>query len=265
MAADRRAVSRMSKELERLKTDPPHGITCWPRDGMLNHLEAKLLGGEGTPYEGGVFKLEITIPNRYPFEPPDVQFITKIYHPNIDTAGRICLDVLKSPPTGSWKPAHNIHTILTSIQLLLAEPNPDDGLMAEISSEYKHQRPTFLAKAKEWTQKYAMKLVPVNEGTVSGANSALEEKDAKAIAFEDKKKKLLKSDDDVCILGSGSDIIRSKQSQKSAHGSKEVKTNFEEEGVFIVEDATDKIGSKRKMVDNREHFLSKKRKHSIEN
>ena len=153
--ADKRVVSRMGKEIERLKKEPPHGVTCWPKDGRLNHLEVKLLGGESTPYEGGVFKLEIKIPNRYPFEPPHVQFLTKIYHPNIDTAGRICLDILKSPPTGSWKPAHNLHTILTSIQLLLAEPNPDDGLMADISSEYKHQKPVFLTKAKEWTDKYA--------------------------------------------------------------------------------------------------------------
>lgn len=153
--ADKRVVSRMSKEMERLRKEPPHGVTCWPKEGRLNHLEVKLLGEENTPYAGGVFNLEIKIPNRYPFEPPHVQFLTQIYHPNIDTAGRICLDVLKSPPTGSWKPAHNLHTILTSIQLLLAEPNPDDGLMADISSEYKHQKPMFLSKAKEWTTKYA--------------------------------------------------------------------------------------------------------------
>lgn len=153
--ADKIVVSRMSKEVERLKKEPPHGVTCWPKDGRLNHLEVKILGGENTPYEGGVFKLEIKIPNRYPFEPPHVQFLTQIYHPNIDPAGRICLDVLKSPPTGSWKPVHNLHTILISIQLLLAEPNPDDGLMADISSEFKHQKSTFLAKAREWTKKYA--------------------------------------------------------------------------------------------------------------
>lgn len=167
--ADRRVLSRMKKELERLKKDPPHGVTCWCKQGKLNNLEANLLGGEGTPYEGGVFKLDIEIPSNYPFQPPHVQFLTKIYHPNIDTAGRICLDVLKSPPTGSWKPAHNLHTILTSIQLLLAEPNPDDGLMADISSEYKHKRPTFIAKAKEWTCKYAKNVLPQKGGGNNGA------------------------------------------------------------------------------------------------
>ena len=148
--------SRMKKELQRLGTDPPHGVSCWPKEGRLDYLEAKLLVSKDTPYEGGIFKLEVKVPERYPFEPPQVHFVTKIYHPNIDTAGRICLDVLKSPPQGSWKPAHNLSTVLTSIQLLVSEPNPDDGLMADISHEYKHNRPQFVEKAKEWVRMYAM-------------------------------------------------------------------------------------------------------------
>ena len=148
-------LGRVKKELERLKKDPPHGVSCWPKEGRIDCLEAKLVGTKDTAYEGGVFKLEIRLPDRYPFEPPQVKFITKIYHPNIDSAGRICLDVLKSPPQGSWKPSQNISTILTSIQLLLSEPNPDDGLMAEISQEYKQNRPAFLRKAKEWVDMYA--------------------------------------------------------------------------------------------------------------
>lgn len=148
-------LGRVKKELERLKKDPPYGVSCWPKEGRIDCLEAKLVGAKDTAYEGGVFKLEIRLPDRYPFEPPQVKFITNIYHPNIDSAGRICLDVLKSPPQGSWKPSQNLSTILTSIQLLLSEPNPDDGLMADISQEYKENRPAFLKKAKEWVELYA--------------------------------------------------------------------------------------------------------------
>ena len=67
-------------------------------------------------------------------EPPKIRFLTPIYHPNIDTAGRICLDSLKMPPKGAWKPALNVCTLLTTIQLLMTEPNPDDPLMTEIVS-----------------------------------------------------------------------------------------------------------------------------------
>ncbi|KPP70694.1 ubiquitin-conjugating enzyme E2 T-like, partial [Scleropages formosus] len=117
---------------------------------------AEIVGGVDTPYEGGVFTLEITIPERYPFEPPKIRFLTPIYHPNIDNGGRICLDALKLPPKGAWRPSLNISTVLSSIQLLMAEPNPDDPLMADISSEYKYNRHVFLEKAKRWTEKHAM-------------------------------------------------------------------------------------------------------------
>ena len=58
--------------------------------------------------------------------------MTPIYHPNIDAGGRICLDTLKMPPKGSWKPALNVPATLSMIRLLMAEPNADDGLVPDI-------------------------------------------------------------------------------------------------------------------------------------
>ncbi len=165
--AIKQKASRMKKELQMLSKDPPFGVSCWLKEGTLDCLEAKLQGGQDTPYKGGIFKLEINIPDRYPFEPPQVKFLTKIYHPNIDTAGRICLDLLKSLPQGTWKPVQSISTVLQSIQLLLAEPNPDDGLMADISSEYKHNRPLFVQKATEWVKRYASEDVATATDRVS--------------------------------------------------------------------------------------------------
>lgn len=151
-----RLVGRMKKELDILQT-PSQGISAWPKDNRIDQLEASILfpfifskilthisfyllkkshkaiqGPDGTPYEKGIFKLEITIPERYPIEPPQVRFVTFVYHPNIDSGGRICLNILVMPPKGSWNPALNVSTVLTSIQSLLAEPNPDDGLVQEI-------------------------------------------------------------------------------------------------------------------------------------
>ncbi|XP_063585718.1 ubiquitin-conjugating enzyme E2 T-like [Penaeus indicus] len=93
--------------------------------------------------------------SRYPFHPPKVRFLTKIYHPNIDSAGRICLDILKLPPSGGWRPAHNLSSILTSIRLLMASPNPNDPLMTDIAEEYQFKKSQYEATAKEWTAKFA--------------------------------------------------------------------------------------------------------------
>ncbi|CAB4018465.1 ubiquitin-conjugating enzyme E2 T, partial [Paramuricea clavata] len=115
-----------------------------------------IIGSDDTPYCGGIFKLDINIPERYPFQPPKVQFLTPIYHPNIDNAGRICLDILKMPPKGGWKPSWNVLTVLKSVQSLMAEPNPDDPLMAEISEQFKYQREEFNTTAERWTKKHAV-------------------------------------------------------------------------------------------------------------
>jgi ubiquitin-conjugating enzyme E2 T len=69
-------------------------------------------------------------------EPPHVKFITKVFHPNVDDQGRICLDVLKMPPKGTWNPSLTVLAVLKCIQLLLVEPNPDDPLDVEIVSVY---------------------------------------------------------------------------------------------------------------------------------
>ncbi|NXK90805.1 UBE2T enzyme, partial [Formicarius rufipectus] len=147
--------SRLQRELALLAAEPPPGITCWHRGQRLHELRAQILGGADTPYEKGIFDLEIIVPERYPFEPPKIRFLTPIYHPNIDSAGRICLDVLQLPPKGAWRPSLNISTLLSSIRLLMAEPNPDDPLMADISAEYKSNRQQFLLRAREWTEKHA--------------------------------------------------------------------------------------------------------------
>ena len=102
---------------------------------------------------GGMFKLELYLPEEYPMVPPKVLFITKIYHPNIDKLGRICLDILKD----KWSPAILIRSVMISIQGLLSKPEPDDPLDEEIAKAWKSNK-TFAEKtAKEWTATYASK------------------------------------------------------------------------------------------------------------
>ena len=66
---------------------------------ILKFMRIEITGPENSPYESGIFELDLSITDRYPFEPPKLRFITPIYHPNIDSTGRICLDLLKMPPS----------------------------------------------------------------------------------------------------------------------------------------------------------------------
>ncbi|CAM8931272.1 unnamed protein product [Rhodiola kirilowii] len=189
MAQAARLSLRMQKELKLLLSDPPPGATFPYLASDSDHLtssltaiDAQIEGPKGTVYENGYFHIRIQIPERYPFQPPIVTFATPIYHPNIDTGGRICLDILNLPPKGAWQPSLNIPTMITSIGLLLSEPNPDDGLMCEASREYKYNRQAFDQKARSMTEKYAKALSggssSSNEGFLINSNSSQGEKTA---------------------------------------------------------------------------------------
>ncbi|KAI8378770.1 ubiquitin-conjugating enzyme/RWD-like protein, partial [Choanephora cucurbitarum] len=136
-----------------LEKDPPPGVSCYPKDDNITELEAFIKGPPDSPYEKGLFRLDIRIPQNYPFDPPQIRFVTLIYHPNIDDTGRICADILKKGQ--GWNPALNLSTTLLLLSQLLAQPNPDDPLDAEIAKEYQLSYPTFKQKAIEYTEKYA--------------------------------------------------------------------------------------------------------------
>lgn len=131
--------------------DPPCNCTAGPKGDNIFEWVSTILGPEGSPYQGGVFFLNIHFPTDYPFKPPKVTFTSKIYHPNINSNGSICLDILKD----QWSPALTISKVLLSISSLLTDANPDDPLVPEIAKLYKEDRAAFEEKAREWTRKYA--------------------------------------------------------------------------------------------------------------
>ena len=132
--------------------DPPPGCSAGPiSEDDLFHWQGSITGPEGSPYEGGVFFLEIHFPTDYPFKPPKVRFTTKIYHPNINSNGSICLDILSS----QWGVFYNIGTVLLSILSLLTDPNAEIPLVPEIGRLYRKDRQKYNDNVKEWTLKYA--------------------------------------------------------------------------------------------------------------
>ena len=144
-------IQRLNKELQDLKNNPPANCSAGIVDDDIYHWQATILGPQGSPYENGVFYLRIEFPNDYPFKPPKVTFITKIYHCNINTAGNICLDILKE----QWSPALTISKVLLSICSLMDDQNPNDPLMLDIANLYIHNRDEFINNAKLFTARYA--------------------------------------------------------------------------------------------------------------
>ena len=145
------AQKRIYKELKDLENYPLANCSAGPTDENIFNWRSTILGPEKTPYHGGIYFLTIEFPSNYPFKPPRIYFNTKIYHPNINSQGGICLDILKD----SWSPALTIGKVLLSICSLLDDPNPDDTLVPEIANIYKNNKTQYEITARSWTQKYA--------------------------------------------------------------------------------------------------------------
>ncbi|KNZ48667.1 ubiquitin-conjugating enzyme E2 D/E [Puccinia sorghi] len=161
------ALKRINKELHDLGRDPPSSCSAGPKGDNMFQWQATIMGPADSPYAGGVFVLMITFPtdvshssrstllhpvliaHPYPDHPPKVCFRTKIYHPNINSNGAICLDILRE----QWSPALTIAKVLLSICSMLTDPNPDDPLVPEIANLYKTDRAKYEATAREYTHK----------------------------------------------------------------------------------------------------------------
>ena len=146
------SIKRLQRELAEIEKDTPANCSA----GLVNPddlftWQATIIGPTETPYEGGMFNLIILFPTDYPFKPPKISFTTRIYHPNINNTGGICLDILKD----QWSPALSITKVLLSICSLLSDPNPDDPLAPEIANIYKTNKEEFNRIAREYTIKYA--------------------------------------------------------------------------------------------------------------
>lgn len=146
------AKSRMEKEIHEMKSaNTTDNFQMTMVDDDMFHWDVVLFGPIGTPYENGVFHLDVRIPNEYPFTPPKVRFITRIFHCNVSEGGSICIDILKD----EWSPALTISKVVMSISSLLSECNPDDPLNLDVAQVYRRDRQQHDAMAREWTHMYA--------------------------------------------------------------------------------------------------------------
>uniref|UniRef100_A0A804M5C7 UBC core domain-containing protein n=1 Tax=Zea mays TaxID=4577 RepID=A0A804M5C7_MAIZE len=125
------ARKRLMRDFKRLQQDPPAGISGAPPDD--------------TPWDGGTFKLTLQCTEDYPNKPPTVRFVSRMFHPNIYADGSICLDILQN----QWSPIYDVAAILTSIQSLLCDPNPNSPANSEAARMFSENKREYNRKVRE--------------------------------------------------------------------------------------------------------------------
>eukprot|EP01004_Peranema_trichophorum_P009583 NODE_8330_length_688_cov_97.883186_g7708_i0.p1 GENE.NODE_8330_length_688_cov_97.883186_g7708_i0~~NODE_8330_length_688_cov_97.883186_g7708_i0.p1 ORF type:complete len:192 (+),score=47.65 NODE_8330_length_688_cov_97.883186_g7708_i0:54-578(+) len=143
------AKRRLLRDLRKIQDDPPQGVTGAPMDDNIFSWNAIILGPDDTCWEGGTFQLTMTFTEDYPNKAPKVVFVTKMFHPNIYADGSICLDILQN----NWSPIYDVSAILTSIQSLLTDPNPNSPANGEAAKLYRDDRRMYERRVKEMVDK----------------------------------------------------------------------------------------------------------------
>ena len=140
------AKMRLINDLKRFdKKEDMSNIYARPKSDNLLIWEAVIFGADETIWEGGCFNLILEFNEEYPTKPPNVKFITTIFHPNVYSDGRICLDILNN----QWSPIFDVHNVLESIQSLLADPNPNSPANAEAARLYVENKKEYKKRVLE--------------------------------------------------------------------------------------------------------------------
>ena len=145
----------MSKQVQfnDLLNNPPNCMAVALRNFNYSTWVAAMYGPKESPYEGGIFRLNIDFPNTYPRDPPVLIMTTPIYHPNIDDEGFICIDIIR----GSWQSNYTMRFILNSVVGILKYPNPSSPWPSKqnIANEIVFDYQKYFYKAQDLTRRYA--------------------------------------------------------------------------------------------------------------
>ncbi|XP_077515375.1 ubiquitin-conjugating enzyme E2 R2 isoform X2 [Amblyomma americanum] len=141
------ALRALGLEFKSLQEEPVEGFRVkLVNDDNLFEWEVAIFGPPDTLYEGGYFKAHMKFPPDYPYSPPTVRFLTKVWHPNVYENGDLCISILHPPiddpqsgelPCERWNPTQNVRTILLSVISLLNEPNTFSPANVDASVMYR--------------------------------------------------------------------------------------------------------------------------------
>jgi len=125
---------------------PVEGFTVQCDEQNVFKWTVAIYGPPGTLYQGGYFKASIKFPNNYPYSPPTLRFLSKVWHPNVYENGELCISILhppvEDPHSGElacerWNPTQSVRTVLLSVISLLNEPNTSSPANVDASVMYR--------------------------------------------------------------------------------------------------------------------------------
>ncbi|XP_064416996.1 ubiquitin-conjugating enzyme E2 L3 isoform X2 [Latimeria chalumnae] len=144
---------RLLKEYEEIQLSGNRYYRSLATDDNL-FLWQGLILPDNPPYDKGAFKIEISFPAEYPFKPPKITFKTKIYHPNIDDKGQVCLPIINAE---NWKPATKTDQVIQALIALVNNPEPEHPLRADLAEEFTRDYKKFMKNAEDYTKKFSEK------------------------------------------------------------------------------------------------------------
>lgn len=142
---------RIQKEITDIKNNPIEGLNVEPQEDNLFEWKCTIKGASDSPYKGGSFNFNLSLPVNFPFKAPTVTFTTKIYHPGINEEGAICVPVLRD----EWKPTVTLSSVLLTIKEKVNNPSTDDPFEPDIAAVLKNDKSKFNQTARDWIKKYA--------------------------------------------------------------------------------------------------------------
>jgi ubiquitin-conjugating enzyme E2 M len=103
--------------------------THFPNPDDILNFKLTIDPDEGM-YKGGRFYFDFKINQNFPHDPPKVKCTQKIYHPNIDLEGNVCLNILRE----DWKPVLNLNAVVVGLQACHTEG--DYAHFRQVLTEY---------------------------------------------------------------------------------------------------------------------------------
>ena len=155
------AIKRLQKEYRELTSKPYDEFSVALKEDNIYKWDVIIFGPSDTPYEGGMFKTEMEFPQEYPNKPPQLKFISDIYHPNIHTDGKVCISILHEgedqwgyeSAAERWNPIHGVSSVVLSIISMLSDPNDESPANIDAAVMWREKYNDFKTKVYQCVAK----------------------------------------------------------------------------------------------------------------